>query len=300
MRSKLFGPLFIGIAAVLWATDALFRFPTASEISPTAIVFSEHLIGVLFLFPLVFLTARKELMKFSTAEWMVLSLIGVGGSGFATILFTASFKLINPTVSILLQKLQPVLVVIIAYLFLGERPQKKFFLWAAVALGSAFVLSFREFNLGAIRSDISLRHRGVIFALSSSALWAVAIVAGKYVLKRHSPRVVTFWRYFFGLWGVFVWIQIAGISVPWRHLTTPRISESLIYMSLFPGVAAMLAYYAGLARTRASTAAFVELIFPVSAVLLNWKFLGAPLGWAQILASGVLLYSVTQISIKSE
>ena len=40
-------------------------------------------------------------------RWLAVAFCGAGGSALATILFTASFHYVNPSVTILLQKLQP-------------------------------------------------------------------------------------------------------------------------------------------------------------------------------------------------
>jgi drug/metabolite transporter (DMT)-like permease len=59
----------------------------------------------------------------------------------------------------------------------------------------------------------------------------------------------------------------------------------------------MLAYYAGLKRTPASVTTLVELLFPISAVLLNALFLGVKLDLNQLAAGALLLFSVTRISL---
>src|SRR4051812_2171486 len=139
MFAEFLGPGLIAIAALLWATDALFRLPTVNAIDPTLIVFFEHVVGVLILFPWVFLKRRKELFSLDAKAWTAAALIGVGGSAFGSVLFTASFRYVNPSVAILLQKVQPLLVIMMAFVFLNERPGKNFFLWAASALVAGMI-----------------------------------------------------------------------------------------------------------------------------------------------------------------
>jgi len=67
-------------------------------------------------------------------------------------------------------------------------------------------------------------------------------------------------------------------------------------MGVFPGLLAMLFYYRGLAKTPASVATFVELIFPIAAVGLNAVVLHAPLNLGQLIAGTILIFSITRIS----
>ncbi len=294
--AKATGPLLIGLAGVLWATDALFRVPTVKVLDPTFIVFIEHLIGVILLGVWVFFRNRDQLRGFSATTWISLFLIGAGGSAFATVLFTASFALVNPSIPILLQKLQSVMVVIFAFIFLREIPSKGFWGWALVALAAALVMSFPDFRFGFVSQGIDWHSQGVIYALSAAGLWALSTVAGKAALNHVPPAVVTFWRYFFGMITLAVIFFASGQSLPLQQIQEPTIARALLYMSIGPGILALVFYYNGLIRTSATTASFIELLYPVGAVILNWTLLHQPLVPVQILAGIILLYAVARIS----
>jgi drug/metabolite transporter (DMT)-like permease len=68
-------------------------------------------------------------------------------------------------------------------------------------------------------------------------------------------------------------------------------------MSLVSGLLSMLIYYRGLLNTPASVATFVELVYPVSAVLINLWLLHATLTPLQACAGTALVFSVLRISI---
>ena len=299
MSSKLMGPFLIAIAALLWATDALFRLPTMSELTPTFIVLMEHLICVLVLLPWMFFKMRKELFKLSFTEWSASALIGIGGSAAATIFFTASFRYINPSVAILLQKLQPILVTLLAILILGERPQGSFYGWAALAIFAGLIISFPNFHFGFVTSGIDLHSKGVSYALIAAGLWGISTIAGKVMLKKTPPSVVTFWRFAFGLLALVGLTFISGEAIPFSVLSQTHTLQALAYMGLVPGLIAMTAYYRGLQTTPATTTTYVELIFPIGAVILNTYFLKIPLDPVQTVGGVLLLVAVTNLSYKN-
>lgn len=298
MPSRFVGSALISIAAILWASDALFRFPTTHVLDPVFIVFCEHLLCVLVLIPLVWWKEGHKIFKLGVREWVAAFLIGAGGSALATILFTASFKYTNPSVSILLQKIQPVLVVLFAVLFLRERPASTFYVWGGIALGAALFLGFPgfKFGFGFLEKWNTASARGVLYSVAAAGLWAIATVSGKKLLGGTSPLVASFWRFQFGFLILAALLFVSEEPVPWALLSDTNILKPLLYMGLVPGLVAMFFYYSGMKRTSASVTTCVELIFPVGAVLLNCYLLNIPLELRQILAGGVLLFAVTRIS----
>src|SRR5262245_5151975 len=103
--SRGLGPLCIALAASLWATDALFRYPSVSRISPLLLVTFEHLIATVVLWPIMAFRFRERLTRLTGGQWVSLAFLGVGASAIATVAFTTAFQYVNPSVAILLQKL---------------------------------------------------------------------------------------------------------------------------------------------------------------------------------------------------
>lgn len=297
MIEKWGGPLLVMVAALLWGTDSLFRFPAVRLLDPTVIVFIEHVVGIAALAPFVFRRHGGSLFKLGAKEWLCCLIIGGGGGAIATVLFTAAFRYLNPSVVILLQKLQPVFTVLFAGIFIGERPEGNFYPWAAVALGAGLVLSFPDFDFGFMLESGNLHAKGVIYALSAAGIWSVSTVAGKRLLQGTPPAVATFWRYGFGTGALVAILWLASVPMPAADaLTSKSMLIALAYLSFMTGLFPMLAYYGGLARTPAIVATFVELLYPVSAVILNTVILHSPLSQVQMIAGAVLLLAVTMIS----
>lgn len=296
LADRWIGPLFVGLAAFLWATDALVRYPAITSIDPIFLVFVEHVLAVILLLPWVLWKHKNELFSFTFREWMAAIFSGMGGSALATVIFTASFYYVNPSVAVLLQKLQPVMVVVIAFLLLGEKPERKFFFWGLIALVAGVFLSFPDLNFSFLNGGLDLYSKGIQYAFGAALLWAASTVSGKILLKQTAPALATFWRFAFGLVALSFLMAFAGAPVVWSSFTSGPNLTALLYLSLVPGLFAMLIYYKGLARTRASVTTFIELLYPIGAVALNTAFLHTPLNSVQTAAGAALLFAVAMLS----
>lgn len=299
--SRILGPLLVALASALWATDAIFRFTTVRTVSPIVLVFFEHLVALVVLMPIAFFR-RRQFTELAVLDWTRLIFLGSGASAIALLLFTYSFQSVNPSVAILLQKLQPVFATLLAVSFLGERPSQPFFIFAPLAIVSGVLLSFPDMDFSFLRGTLppedSRRLYGIYAALGAAAIWASAIIVGKSLTARVSPLVTTFWRYWFGWLTLLALLVFGEEEIPWDALTDVSTVQAIAYVALVPGLLAMLLYYYGISKTRATIATFVELIFPFSAVLLNAYYLHSPLEGVQLVAGGLLLMSITMISLR--
>jgi drug/metabolite transporter (DMT)-like permease len=141
MNPKLFGPWLVTIAAIMWSLDAPFRKYLTGELPSTVIVLMEHLIIAVLV--LIFLGRYlKELKNLNRKDWLALIFVGFGGSALATVMFTQSFHYVNPSVAILLQKIQPLVAILLAVVIMKEKISPKFWVWAALAIFGAYLISF--------------------------------------------------------------------------------------------------------------------------------------------------------------
>src|SRR5690606_2368948 len=103
----------VALAASLWGTSALLREPLSAAADAATIVLYEHLVLVLVLLP--WLPAALRAWAASPARVRAAAvLIGGGSSALATTLFTAAFRLGDPITPQILQKLQPLIAILLA------------------------------------------------------------------------------------------------------------------------------------------------------------------------------------------
>src|SRR3989344_6546548 len=79
------GPVFIILAALLWAFDGLIR-QHLYTLPPITIIFFEHLIGLIILSPFIWKYVRTT--RLTPREWWLVILIAILSGLFGTLWFT--------------------------------------------------------------------------------------------------------------------------------------------------------------------------------------------------------------------
>lgn len=289
--SKKLAPWLVFIAAALWATDAPFRAHLTKELSSSFIVLAEHFIDVLVVLPIIW-WKRAELKSLSKKEWIAVLIIAIGSSALASIAFTKAFAYTNPSVAILLQKLQPLVAIGLAASLLKEGTGKHYWVWAIFALAAGYVISFPKLIPEAYVGEVFNPNLiGVSLALLAAVLWAAGTVLGKMVLNKVSFQTMTSLRFIIA----FIFLAILNLAqgtIPNLSQVSTRNWLFLLIVAVTSGVVSLFIYYKGLQGTKASIATLAELGFPVAAVFVNYYFLADKLVWQQVLAMAVLLFAV--------
>jgi drug/metabolite transporter (DMT)-like permease len=296
MNQNRIGVWLVFIAALLWTLDAPFRKFLTEGLSSATIVFMEHILigGLVLLFLFKYL---PELKNLSWKEWLAVGFIAIGGSALATIFFTQSFRYVNPSVAILLQKVQPFVAIAFAALFLKERLTKRFWVWAILAIFGAYLLTFPEFKITGL--SFAGGSLGVMFALLAAVLWGGSTVFGRYVLRKISFQAMTAVRFLTALLFLF-FVQLYYGALGEVASATGKDWLFVLIIAVIVGFISLFIYYKGLTNTKASIATLAELAFPFSAVLVNWIFLDATLVVGQIAGGVVLLIAIVGLSRVNE
>ena len=292
---KKWGPVLIFIAAMLWATDAPFRYHLTQGLNASFIVLAEHAVNILLILPFIFWN-WNEIESLNWKQWLAILVIGIGASAFASILFTKAFSFVNPSVAIVLQKLQPLIVVALAATFLREPTGKRFWLWAGIALVGAYVISFPNFKPELYYGEAwNPNTLGVLCALGAAALWGLGTVLGRYMLSSVSFKTVASLRFLLAFLFLLVW-NLGNDTLSTIGALSSKDILFLIIVAITSGFTSLFIYYKGLQHTRASIATFAELGFPFLAVVVNAFALGLFLKPMQLLGMVLLLLAVWQLT----
>ncbi|MBI2476101.1 MAG: DMT family transporter [Candidatus Taylorbacteria bacterium] len=293
MESKFrkFGPYLIFFAAMLWATDAPFRLHLTKDLSSNFIVLGEHFFDILVAVPILFLN-WAEVKKLNLKGWLSVILVALGGSALASVAFTQAFHYVNPSVAILLQKLQPFIAIGLAVALLRERLPKHFWRWTFLAVFAAYVISFPNFVPRVYDGEVfNPNFIGVSLALIAALFWGASTVLGKYALQSISFKTMTALRF------ILAFIFLLCINTYQGTLGAISTVSSRDWLFIFiiaftSGIVSLFIYYIGLTYTKASVATVAELGFPLAAVVVNAIFINAPITFVQVIGMAGLLAAI--------
>jgi drug/metabolite transporter (DMT)-like permease len=271
--------LLVALAAMLWGTDTIFRSPLLQHIrgdpvvQATKIVTMEHIVLTLVCLPLLW-KAWGEIRSLTRAQWVAIVAIGVGASGVATILFTISFGYGHYIETLLLQKTQPLIAILLANFWLGERISKRAWIWVPIAIFGAYCIVIPDpLDPRAAWEDFHVS--AGLFAVAAAAIWGAGTVFGRYALSAVRFTTLTALRFTTALPALVILLMI--LSGP-PAFSTYRLDDVPLYVgiALVPGLFPMLLYYRGLASTPASLATLAELAFPITGIIVNLFFVTPP------------------------
>lgn len=297
------GIFFVIIAGLLWAVDTLIRYPLLfSGISAERIVFTEHLFLVLLFLPLL-IRDRQMIWQTKVSSLFYFIIIGVFGSAIGTLCFTKAFTMINPSLVILLQKLQPIISFTLASVVLGEKMKKPFLCWAAVALLGGVLISSPDILPGLSHFDLQLGFlsqtamMGYLLTMVAIVSWGASTVFGKKLTAQgFKEGHIMGGRFLFGFifLAFYAYANSTLMHFDWQGLVWGKI----LLMVILSGLLGMYFYYKGLKTISARVCAIAEMFFPLSAVTINWFYLGAKLTPVQMVGAGLLTLGSAVIQLK--
>src|SRR5438445_11586673 len=186
------GVVLVSVAATMWGLDGLIRKPLSSSTTAYTIVFGEHVVLVALTLPLV-VPALRALCPAGPAHFAAAVAIGAGASAIATILFTKALFHGDFITVVVLQKAQPLIAMIGAWLVLGEQPRRGFAWFLLPALAGIWLI--------ALPHPLAPHAAGltpIVETLGAAFLWGMGTVLGRYLSRRLTFEHVTTVRFAFG------------------------------------------------------------------------------------------------------
>jgi drug/metabolite transporter (DMT)-like permease len=138
---------------------------------------------------------------------------------------------------------------------------------------------------------------GYLLTFVAIVSWGSSTVFGKKLTSQgYNEEQIMGGRFTFGFifLAFYAWSNKQLLHFDWQALVWGKI----LAMVLISGLFGMYFYYKGLKNISAHVCALAEMFFPLSAVMINWIFLGAKLTIIQIVGAGLLTLSSAVIQIK--
>lgn len=269
------------LAPIAWGTT----YATTTELLPAG---APMLTALLRALPagLLLLAITRTLP--SGAWWwkaFVLGFLNVGA--FFPLLFIGAYRLPGG-VAATVGAIQPLIVVVLAHLWLGERAT-----WIKVAAGVAGVAGV---GLLVLTPAAKLDGLGVAAAVAGAVLMAAGVALTKAWRPPVAPLTLTAWQLTAG--GVFL-IPIAAFEgLPDAGFTATNVAGYL-WLGLAGTAVAYSLWFRGIGRLPASVVTFLSLTTSISAAAIGWIWLGQTLTPLQILGGVLALGAIAAGALAS-
>ncbi|HEY7651854.1 MAG TPA: EamA family transporter [Methylomirabilota bacterium] len=298
----LLGLLLIALAAVSWGTTGATMTLLAREAaaSPLLVGWSRLAIAAPGLVVAAALTAWRGAPRAARRPWPspadlpLCAALGLAMAAYQVCFFRAVTLVGVATAALLAICSAPLLIAILATLFLGERLTPLVRLALGIAVAGTALLVIGPRGLGEVAGHFGL---GALLALGAGVSYAVYAVVAKGLLARVTPLAVS--AITFALAAVFLAPAVlvepapaaAAMAAGW---------PLLLYLGLGPTAVAYALFTAGLGRVPATAAGIVSLLEPLTATTLGLLVFGERLGPIGAAGALLLLAALTLLTLARE
>lgn len=232
------------------------------ELPPFTLAALRWVVALLVVLP--FIAARRARLSLARGWWPTVVVLGVTGVALYTAFVYLALRSTSTLNASIIQAAIPMVTALLAALVLGTRVGGRAWLGMLAAfVGVAWIVS-----AGQLAALLTLAvHLGDAIMVANVFLWAIYTLVGQRIFRAHDSIVVTFYAILVGLavlWPIALW-EMRGSTWP-----TPSgaMILALLYIGIFPSVAAYVLWNRGVAAVGASRAAvFVNLLPAYTAVL---------------------------------
>jgi len=246
---------------VLWASAFVAIRHLGHDVSPGALSLGRLLIAAV---ALSLLLVRSPRSRFTRTEVLLLLGCGVAWFGIYNLALNASEQRIDAATAAMVVQVGPILIALLAAVFLGEKLTGWLLLGMAVAFAGVVVIG------SAMRGDGGSDLDGVLLALLAAATYAIGVVCQKVLLRRLSGLEVTC----YACWiGVLVCLPWSGDLVDVVRAGDGGNLAWIVYLGLFPTAVAFSTWAFALRYTDAGKQSLTTFLVPAIATLLAWWLL---------------------------
>ena len=277
-------------AALLWSVDGFLR-QNLHNLSSLVIVAIEHLLGALIFLPFLFRSTSK-IKRLDRKGWISIFWVSICGGLLGTYFYTKALSYVNYidlSVVVLIQKLQPLFAISLASIVLREKVSKSFIFLASTAILGGYLTTFGN------KPFLFLDNKSIIaslFALLASFFWGSSTVLGKAALKQIPFELMTCTRLIVTGTVALLIITSSG-NISDIHSLSIENYKTIIVIAFTSGSIALSIYYYGLQNLAASHNTIYELVWRLSAVLIDWLIRGKTLSLAQMIGAIIFVSSIT-------
>ncbi|MBC2601560.1 DMT family transporter [Puniceicoccus vermicola] len=266
--------LLTTIAPVIWGSTYLVTTQFLANFSPMTVAMLRALPAGLLLLLIV-----REL---PTGLWWIrtFALGALNFSIFWSLLFVSAYRLPGG-VAATIGAVQPLIVIVLAHFWLGNKIRLLSILAAMIGLGGVAVL--------VLTPETTLDPIGIAAAFAGAFSMACGIVLTRKWQPPVSSLTFTAWQLTAG--GILL-VPFALLLEPTIPVPTPANMMGLVWLGLIGAALSYILWFRGVAKLDAAVVSSLGFLSPVTAVLLGWCFLNQNLTPPQIIGALFVIVSI--------
>lgn len=251
----------IAVTLVLWSSAFVAIRHLGHDVTPGALSLGRLLVASI---ALTLLLLRSRRVRLSGREVVLLLVCGVAWFGIYNIALNDSERRIDAATAAMLVQVGPIIVALLAAVFLGERLTGWLLAGIAVAFAGVVVIG------SAMRGEGGSNLSGVLLALLAAVTYAIGVVTQKVLLRRLSGVEVVCYA---------CWIGVV-VCLPWsgdlvdvvRHGDAADLGW-IGYLGLFPTALAFSLWAFALRHADAGKQAITTFLVPGITAVMAWFLL---------------------------
>lgn len=272
---------------VLSTTGVLIRFLLDTYHIPTLALAFWRVLFVALAMGGALLVFRRDLLRVERRHVPLFALYGAFGVGLHQLVWIASVQNNGVGVATVLVYVQPAIVALISWRFLGESLDRvKVFALVLALSGVALVSRAYEFG------NVNLNALGILAGMGTGFTWSVYALLGRYTARRYSAWTALFYAFAFGA------LTLLPLQLITQPATTPLPLDGwgvLLMLALGPTLGGFALYTLGLSQLPASVATLLGTLEPVGSIVLAYFLFGEVLNGVQVVGAAFILWSVVML-----
>ena len=252
----------VAVTLVLWASAFVAIRHLGGSVSPGALSLGRLLVAAIVLGVMVLRRPRRWPTR---RDLPLLLACGVLWFGVYNVALNAAEQRIDAGTAAMLVQVGPIIVALLAAVFLGEPLTRWLVVGAAIGFAGVAVIGLG--GSGPASVDVG----GVLLAALAAVTYGAGVITQKPLLSRLPSLEVTFLACVIGAVVCLPW---AGDLVTTARTATPGTLALIAYLGIFPTAIAFSTWGWALSRNDAGRLALTTFLVPVIATALGWAFLG--------------------------
>lgn len=259
------------VTVVLWASAFVGIRAIGPHFSPGSLTLGRLAIAAVVLSLLVLPQLLKTRLLPRGREWWPILAYGVMWFGGYNVALNAAEHVLDAGTSALLINVNPILVAIMAGIFLKEGFPRWLIIGSLVAFAGVALIAFGSAQSSGPGERPTTDVAGVLLCLLAAVLAAVSVIVQKPVLRKF-PAAQATW---FGiLVGALCCLPFAGQLASEVQAAPPQATWGLVYLGIFPTAIAFTTWAYALSLVDAGKLAATTYLVPGTTILISLLLLG--------------------------